>query len=105
MSVANSIQEPFEGDDTGGIKLRPVRMGALSEEDAGRTVQLGYDDALGAVDNERAAGSHVGGSSRNRHPGLPCRNLRVQGLYSIISVWLFNGTLYVRPRSRHSSIE
>jgi len=35
-------------------------MGALSEEDAGRTVQLGYDDALGAVDNERAAGSHVG---------------------------------------------
>ena len=34
-------------------------MDALSEEDAGGTVELRYDDALGTVDDESAPFSHV----------------------------------------------
>jgi len=35
-------------------------MGALTEEHPRGTVQLRYDYAFGAVDNERAARSHIG---------------------------------------------
>ena len=50
----------LEGDDTCRVEFRTVRVHALTEEDAGRTVQLGDDDALGAVDDERTAFGHVG---------------------------------------------
>ena len=51
---------PLERNDARRIELRAVGVHALSEEDARRTVQLRHDDALGAVDDERAALGHVG---------------------------------------------
>ena len=50
----------LERDDAGGIELRSVGVHALVEENARRAVQLGNDDALGAVDHERAGRRHVG---------------------------------------------
>ena len=50
----------LERDDAGRIELRAVCMHALTEEYAGRTVQLRDDHALGTVDDERTALGHVG---------------------------------------------
>ena len=51
-----------EGDDTGGIELCTVGVGALSEEHTGRTVELRHNDAFRAIDHESALLGHV----RNR---------------------------------------
>ncbi len=50
----------LERYDTGRIELSAVGVYALTEEHAGRTVQLRDDDTLGAVYNERTARSHIG---------------------------------------------
>ena len=50
----------LEGDDTRRIELGAVGVHALSEEHARRTVQLGYDDTLRTVDDERSAFGHIG---------------------------------------------
>src|SRR5699024_942238 len=50
---------PLERDDAGGVELGAVGVHALTEEYARRTVELRYDDALGTVDDERAARRHV----------------------------------------------
>ena len=49
-----------EGDDTGGIELCAVGVGALSEEHTRRTVELRNHNALGAVDYESALLGHIG---------------------------------------------
>ena len=46
------------GDDAEGVEQLAVRVRGDLERDAGRTVELGDDDALGAVDDERAALGH-----------------------------------------------
>jgi hypothetical protein len=46
------------GDDAEGVEQLAVRVRGDLEGDAGRTVELGDDDALGAVDDERAALGH-----------------------------------------------
>ena len=50
----------FEGDDTRRIEHRSVGMHALSEENAGRAVQLRHDNALGTVDNKGTVRGHIG---------------------------------------------
>ena len=50
----------LERNDTRRIELRAVGVHALSEEHARRTVQLGYDDTLRTVDDERTAFGHIG---------------------------------------------
>src|SRR5690606_10381600 len=47
-----------ERDDAGGKKLGAVGMDALPEEHAGAAMKLRHHDALGAVDDERAALGH-----------------------------------------------
>lgn len=59
MSVANSIHDPQEGDDTGRIELGSVGMCALTEEHARRTVELRHNHTLRAVDHKRAFRCHV----------------------------------------------
>ncbi len=49
----------LERNDAGGIELRAVGVHALVEEHARRPVQLGHDNALGTVDDERAGRSHI----------------------------------------------
>src|SRR6266542_3052555 len=52
---------PVIGNDPGGIEELPrgVRLPfVVIEEDAGRTMELGHDDALGTVHHERAVLSH-----------------------------------------------
>ena len=48
-----------EGDYTGRIQLRSVCMGTLSEENTGRTVQLGNNDTFCTVDNKSTFFCHV----------------------------------------------
>ena len=48
-----------ERDDTRRIELRAVGVHGCTEEDTRRTVKLGNDDTLGAVDDEGAFGGHV----------------------------------------------
>ena len=50
----------LERNDSRRVELGAVRVHALSEEHAGRTVQLGYDDTLRTVDDERTAFGHIG---------------------------------------------
>ena len=50
----------LEGDDTGGVQWRAVGVIGEPEEHTRRTVQLRHDHTLGAVDDEGAAGGHVG---------------------------------------------
>ncbi|CDC97774.1 uncharacterized protein BN576_00509 [Alistipes sp. CAG:268] len=50
----------LEGDDTRRIELGAIGVHALSEEHTRRTVQLGYDDTLRTVDDERTAFGHIG---------------------------------------------
>ena len=49
----------LERYDAGTVKHRAVGMHALTEEHAGRTVQLRYHHALRAIDDERAVARHV----------------------------------------------
>ncbi len=50
----------LERDDARGIEFGAVGVHALAEENARRTMQLGYDDTLRTVDDERTAFGHVG---------------------------------------------
>ena len=47
-------------DDADRVEGRAVRVDRALRADAGRAVQLGDDDALGAVDDERAVLAHEG---------------------------------------------
>ena len=49
----------LERDDTGRVKQRSVSMYVLTEEYAGRTVQLRNDNTLSTVNNERTVGRHI----------------------------------------------
>ena len=49
----------LERNDTGRVEQRTVGMNVLTEEYAGRTVQLRYNDALGTIDDKGTVGSHV----------------------------------------------
>ena len=57
------------GDDAEGEELLAAGVEVLLEADAGRAVELGDDDALGAVDDERAALGH-------HRECRPCRSPR-----------------------------
>src|SRR5205823_651245 len=48
------------GDDAAGVQFAFAGLGLDDEIDAGRTMQLADDDALGAVDDELAAADHDG---------------------------------------------
>ena len=50
----------LERNDSRRVELGAVGVHALSEEHARRTVQLGYDDALRTVDDERTAFGQIG---------------------------------------------
>ena len=50
----------LEGDDTRRIEFRAVGVHALAEEHTRRTMQLGYDDTLRTIDDERTAFCHIG---------------------------------------------
>ena len=50
----------FERNDSRRVELGAVGVHALSEEHARRAVQLGYDDTLRAIDDERSTLGHIG---------------------------------------------
>ena len=50
----------LERNDTGAVELGSVGVHALVEEHARGTVKLRNDNSLGAVDDERTCGGHVG---------------------------------------------
>jgi len=54
MSTVNSTHEPRNGMMRAEKRRWPLGVDALLEHDARRAVQLRHDDALGAVDHERA---------------------------------------------------
>src|SRR5690606_41413648 len=68
-----------EGDDAGGVKVGSVGMEGLAEENARGTVQLGYDDPLGPVDDKGPAGGHIGDGPQIDvlHDGLKVLVLRI----------------------------
>ena len=70
---------PLEGDDARRIKFGSVGVERLPEEYAGRTVQLGDDDAFGSVDHERARRGHVRDGSQVHvlHDGLEVLVIRI----------------------------
>ena len=54
----------LERDDAGRVEQRAVGVDILSEEHAGRTMQLRHDHTLGTIDDERAIGSHIGNGTQ-----------------------------------------
>ena len=48
-----------EGDDTSGIELRTISVNTITEENAGRTVELRDNDTFGTIDDERTLVGHI----------------------------------------------
>src|SRR5699024_6832890 len=53
----------FKGNNPGRIEFRSVGVERLSKENAGRTVQLGNDNAFGTINHKSATRGHIRNSS------------------------------------------